>query len=201
MRANSISFSKRSFWLGFLFILPFFFTSCGGDEEADEDGMNIDDDYYEYQDFNLASFEIDATIKLPDETANIGASMKPEVIHTEGDIYWEINVGPNYQMVVEDFANIKNLVKDEKKTLADHKFFKIKYLVDEEDMIVYERTLVADGNKKASPTVGVDHVSYHVFGEVEIDGVHYKFASREEGFEKMIIEIMAKSIRSIKANK
>ena len=104
-------------------------------------------------------------------------------------------------MVVEDFANIKNLVKDEKKSLAEQGFFKIKYLVDEEDMIVYERTLIADGDKKASPTVGVEHRSFHVFGQKEINGVTYKFASREEGFEKMIIEIMAKSIRSLNPNK
>ena len=183
-----------------LIALPLFFTSCGETEE-NPDEVVLDEDYYEYQDFSLTNYEIPATIKLPDETANIGASTKPEVIHTEGDIYWEINVGPNFQMVIEDFANIKNLVKDEKKTLSEQKFFKIKYLIDEEDLIVYERTLIADGDKKASPTVGVEHRSFHVFGQKEINGVTYKFASREEGFEKMIIEIMAKSIRSIKPNK
>jgi hypothetical protein len=194
-------FVKLNFWMIFLFSVPMFLVSCGGEEATGEDEVSLDDDYYEFQDFNLAPFEIDATIKLPDETANIGASTKPEVIHTEGDIYWELNVGPNFQMVIEDFANIKNIVKDEKKALAENDFFKIKYLVEEDDMIVYERILIPTGDSKASPTVGVEHRSFHVCGQKEINGVTYKFASREEGFEKMIIEIMAKSIRSLEPNK
>lgn len=199
MSATSIQIKKSIFWLSIVFFLPLFISSCGGDEVQDDE-ITIDDDYYEFQDFNLAPYEIDATIKLPDETANIGASTKPEVTHTEGDLFWEINIGTNFQMVIEDFANIKNIVKDEKKALAEKDFFKIKYLVDEDDLIVYERRLIPTGDSKASPTVGVEHSSYHVFGQKEINGVTYKFASREEGFEKMIIEIMAKSIRSIKPN-
>lgn len=180
-----------------------FLVACSEEQEDPQtDEIVVDEDYYEYQDFNLAPYEINATIKLPDETANIGAATKPEVIHSEGDLYWTLNVGQNFQMTIEDYANFTDVIKEEKQTLEDQKkFFKVKYLVEEDDLIVYERTLVPSGESKASPTVGVEHKSYHVCGQKVVNGITYKLASREEGFEKMIIEIMAKSIRSLQENK
>jgi hypothetical protein len=62
--------------------------------------------------------------------------------------------------------------------------------------------LIVKGSKKASPTVGVEHKSYHVYGQKIIDGITYELRSRDEGYEaKNIIELMAKSIKSFKANK
>lgn len=178
----------------------FAFQSCTDPEEKkDNNGeINLDDDYYEFQLFDMSDHGIDAYINLPDETANIGASTKPAVKHMVDDIYWQIEVGPNFSLNIEDWAANKDLVKVEKKELAAKKFFKVKYLVDEPDLIIYERTLVVKGTDKASPTVGVEHKSYHVYGQKTIDGVNYALESREEGFEKKIIELMAKSIRSLK---
>ena len=176
------------------------FNSCSETKpvEKDSEGIDLDEDYYEFQAFDMAEYGVDAYIFLPDETANIGASTKPDVQHIPDDIYWEINVGPNYSLHIEDFASISNLVKVEKKELAAKKFFKVKYLVDDKDLIVYERTLLVKGTDKASPSVGVEHKTYHVYGQKTIDGVTYALESREEGFEKVIIELMAKSIRSFK---
>ncbi|MFT5779279.1 MAG: hypothetical protein ACI837_002236, partial [Crocinitomicaceae bacterium] len=77
-------------------------------------------------------------------------------------------------------------------------FFKIRYLIDEKDMILYERTLMVSGDKKASPTVGVEHRTYHVYGQKTVDGVIYGLQSPQDGCEKVIIELMAKSIKSFK---
>lgn len=177
------------------------FTSCGGDEteqpnQADQE-IVIDEDYYEFQTFDLSPYDLPAYISLPDETANIGAS-KPEVKHTEDDIYWTINVGPNFQMVITDCGDIKDLMKTEKELLTQIQNFKLDYIVDDPELIVYKRTLIVDGVDKASPTVGVEHVSYHVFGTKKIGGFNYTFKSRPEGYEKGLIELMAKSIKSIK---
>jgi hypothetical protein len=193
----------KYFTLVGIFGMSLLFSSCTEPEEKEkEDGeMVIDDDYYEFQDFDLSDHGIDAYISLPDETANIGASTKPMVTHTEDDIYWQINVGPNFSLNIEDYASINDLVKVEKKELSEKKFFKVKYLVDDEDLIIYERTLLVKGTDKASPTVGIEHKSYHVYGQKTIDGVTYALESREEGYEKVIIELMAKSIRSFKPKK
>lgn len=187
----------------FFLIIPVvtLFTACGGDDaevlgQQDQE-IVIDEDYYEFQTFDMSPYDLPAYISLPDETANIGAS-KPEVRHTEDDIYWTINVGPNFQMIITDCGDIKDLMKTEKELLSQIQNFKLDYIVDEQDLILYKRTLIVEGSEKASPTVGVEHVSYHVFGTKKIGGFNYTFKSRPEGYEKGLIELMAKSIKSIK---
>ncbi len=174
--------------------------SCGS-EEVDPNAGEIvfDDDYYEFQDFNLANHDIPAFISLPDETANIGASTKPEIIHIEDDIKWEVNVGQNFQLMIEDYGDLTDLIEVEKKELAEQTFFKVNYIIDEPDMILYERTLIVKGAKKGSSKVGVEHRSYHVYGQKVINGITYELQSREYGYEKVIIELMAKSIKSMKS--
>ncbi len=184
-----------------IFSLLFLAFSCGTDEPTSDDEIVVDDDYYEFQDFNLEPFGISALISLPDETANIGAATKPEVIHVEDDIKWEIQVGPNYQLMIEDYGDLNDLIEVEKKELAEQTFFKINYVIDEKDMILYERTLLVKGSEKASDKVGIEHRSYHVYGQKTIDGITYELQSREDGYEKMIIELIAKSIKSFKPKK
>jgi len=176
----------------------FVFTSCGDDKpNPDSQDVTIDDDYYEFQDFIMTDYDIPAVISLPDETANIGASTRPEVKHEES-FKWEINVGPKFQLLIEDFGILDDLVEEKKKELADQKIFKIKYLVDEPELIVYERTLLVTGSKYAAPEVGIEHKSYHVYGQKTIDKIIYGLSTAQEGCEKHIVELMAKSIKSFK---
>jgi hypothetical protein len=186
-------------------LLSFFILliSCGETivDDSNDGEINVNDDYYEFQDFDLQGHDIPAVISLPDETANIGASTKPEIIHIEDDIKWEVKIGPNFQLHIEDYADITDLIEVEKKELADQKFFKVKYLIDEDDLILYERTLLVKGTDNASPKVGVEHKSYHVYGQKIVDGITYELQSREDGYEKKIIELMAKSIKSFKQSK
>ncbi len=172
-------------------------SSCSSkpEEPKTNDGIEIDEDYYEFQMIDMSKYGIKAYLQLPDETANIGASTKPEILHPE-DHLWQIDVGPNFTLHIEDMANIRDNVKEEKRELSRKKFFKIKYLIDEPDMILYQRELIVKGSQGASSTVGIEHKSYHVFGQKTIDGITYVLESREEGYEKIIIELMAKSIKS-----
>ncbi|MDB4516763.1 hypothetical protein N9089_04110 [Crocinitomicaceae bacterium] len=174
-------------------------TSCSDDdkESEKEDTISIDDDYYEFQMVDFSKYGINAYIQLPDETANIGASTRPEIIHPEEHI-WQVDVGRNFTLHIEDMANIRDNVKEEKRELSRKKFFKVKYLIDEPDMILYQRELIVKGTDRAASSVGVEHKSYHVFGQKTIDGITYVLESREEGYEKIIIELMAKSIKSFK---
>lgn len=192
------SFLLKTAGFASLFFSMFLLVNCGGDQtEENPNGLNLDDDYYEFQDFIMKKYDINAVISLPDETANIGASTRPEVIHNES-FKWEINVGPKFQLHIEDFGNYDDLVIEKKKELADKKFFKIKYLIDEKDLIVYERTLVVSGSKKASSRVGTDHISYHVYGQKSVDKIIYGLSSSDEGCDKHIVELMAKSIKSFR---
>ncbi len=178
-----------------LLALPLAIGACGSDAD---DSELTDEDLYEFQGFSLKPYEIPVMIMLPDETANIGASTKPEVLHVEGDFKWQIHVGPNFHMVIDDWGSDRKMVADEKKRLKDLDFYSVKYIVDEPDFILYERTLKVDGKKGVSKSVGVEHKTYHVYGQKVINDITYVFQSRPEGYEKVIIDLMAKSIKSVK---
>ena len=135
---------------------------------------------------------------LPDETANIGASTTPEVIHAEDDFKWELILGTNFHMIIDDWGDDREMVSAEKKRLEGLNFYKIKYIENKPDFIFYERILKVEGEKSAPKSVGLEHKSYHVYGQKVIDGITYVFRSRDEGFEKVIIDFMAKSIKSVK---
>jgi len=183
--------------------IPFYFLmaftlmlgSCGDDTAA---GELTDEELYEFQGFNMKPYDIPIMIMLPDETANIGASTKPEVIHVEDDFKWELHVGPNFHMIIDDWGSDRKMVVDEKKRLAGLNFYNIKYLVDEPEFILYEQTLKVDGKKGVSKKIGVEHKTYHVYGQKVINDITYVFRSRDEGYEKVIIDLMAKSIKSVK---
>lgn len=194
---------KGYFTIGKFYFILFLLVVASCNTKT-EPTINIPDDleeYYEFQGFDLGEYGIPATIMLPDETANIGASTKPEVEHLESDFYWNIYVGQNFHLYIEDYGDNADLVQAQKKKLENTQFYDVNYIVDEPDLIVYEVTLKVRGHEKASESVGVKHVSYHVYGEHVINGVHYELRSRDEGFERPIINLMAKSIRSFKERK
>ena len=80
-------------------------------ETVETDLNNID--YTEFEGKSLKEYEIPALIMLPDQTSNIGAAIEPEIIHEEGDFKWEITIGPNFTMKIEDYGNEKNMVEEE----------------------------------------------------------------------------------------
>lgn len=186
---------KKWSYLILLLAFPMFFVGCGGTSETEE---LTDEELYEFQGFSMEPYEIPVMIMLPDETANIGASTKPEVIHVEDDFKWELMVGPNYHMIIDDWGSDRTMVATEKKKLAGLNFYKINYLIDEPDLIMYERELKVDGQKNAAKSVGVEHKTYHVYGQKVINDITYVFRSRDDGFERMIIDLMVKSIKSVK---
>jgi len=57
---------------------------------------------------------------------------------------------------------------------------------------------MVSGSKYAAPEVGVEHKSYHVYGQKTINNIIYGLSSPEEGCDKHIVELMAKSIKSFK---
>lgn len=177
------------------------FVQCKQEAPSDGDKIDLNDNYDVFQAFDLSPFDIKANLMLPDETANIGASTKPEVIHEEDGFKWDIRVGPNFEVHIEDWGANRGLVADKKSQNEDLEIYEIEYLVDEPDFIIYETKLKVNGEKNAPKSVGIPHITYHVFAEKVIDGITYEFRSPDAGYERVIIELMAKTIRSAKANK
>ena len=187
---------KKTVFTCFIITAFALLSSCENDSIDQNKALDQSENYDNFQKFELKDFDIPAIIQLPDETANIGAATKPEVFHKADGFKWDIKVGPNFTLHIEDWGANKGLVADKKKQLSELDIFDIEYYVEEDDFIIYKLTLKVKGVQKASKDVGIPHESWHVFAEKEIDGITYELRSPEEGFEKVIIELMAKTIRS-----
>jgi hypothetical protein len=171
-------------------------NSCGGKEKTEDNTTAVNaTDYTDFQGKSLKEFGIPALIMLPDQSSNVGASIEPEINHTDGDYKWELKVGPNFTLLIEDFGKEKDLIAREKKRLADFPFYNIEYIEDSSNVIFYKQTLKYKNN--GNKDVGVDHTSYHCYAIKEINGITYVLRSPDEGYHKPIIEIMLKTIRSM----
>ena len=90
----STFFQLKTIVLGMIVFV--FLSGCNTDPKDLLDGNQDElEEYYEFQGFDLSAYDIPAVIMLPDETANIGASTKPEVIHTEDNFYWDTKININ----------------------------------------------------------------------------------------------------------
>jgi hypothetical protein len=155
-----------------------------------------DKEMLDFVPFNLIQYGIPAVMMLPDETSNIGAVTKPEVIHLDNDFKWKIKVGQQFQILIEDYGDYSNLVDIKRKELRDQTIFKIRYLQNEKDIIVFEKTLLVKGAKKAPLKLGLTHRSYHVYGQKKIGNITYELKCDDNGEEEFVIKLMAKTINS-----
>ena len=187
---------KFKFIIYSLFISCLTLTACSNSSDSKEQ-EGIDEALLDFNKFSLKSFDIPATILLPDETSNIGASTKVEVTHTEGDFLWDLKVGPNFELVINDWGNDKEILNAEVKKLKNLDFYNVKFLKKTATTLLYERTLNVDGKKNASKNVGIEHKSYHLFMTKTIQNIIYTFETNDGGSTKEIIELQEKCINSI----
>lgn len=185
--------------IALIFLIALMFYSCNSNENNSSDyELDLLEEYYEFQGLDLTRYDIPAIIMLPDETANIGASTKPEILHRMDDFYWDIKVGANFELHIEDYGDNKDLVANHKAKLKQIGLFEINYLIDEKDLVLYEQKLIVKGEVNAPKSVGFEHKSYHVYGQRTIDDITYELRSRDAGHDEKYIQLMAKSIRSLK---
>jgi len=183
--------------LSLLFSIFLLISSCS---EKATNNENESINLYDFTPLNLNEFEIPATILLPDETFNIGASTKVEVNHVEGDFKWDIAIGPNFKFRIDDWGDDKQILQAEKDKLDNLEFYKITFLKNTENLIIYKRELKASGSKKASKKVGTEHITYHICYMKEINGIVYLFKNNDEGSSKRIVDLLEKSFESLKTN-
>ena len=180
----------------YLFISCLTFTACT-DSVDNKESESVDESLLDFNKFSLQPYDIPASILLPDETSNIGASTKVEVSHTEGDFLWCLQVGPNFELVINDWGTDKEILNAEVKKLKNLDFYNVKFIKKTATTLLYERTLNVDGRKNASKNVGIEHKSYHLFMTKTIQNIIYTFESNDGGSTKEIVELQEKCINSI----
>ncbi|WP_299202883.1 hypothetical protein [Brumimicrobium sp.] len=183
-----------------LLSLGMMFSSC--EEEVEEvNGIRVEypeelDDLDEFEAFSLKPYNIEALIYIPDATANIGASTAPEMIHELNGYQWDLRVGQNFHLTIEDWGT-DDAFKDYLMQLEDQKVYTIEFLEKEDNFAYYKAKLNVKG-KGDNENVGVEHTTYHVVAQHTIEGVNYLFKTNKDGHPKPITDYMAKSVKSVK---
>ena len=180
-----------------LLIFSLLFISCNDCSESDtkeDQNKNIglaNLAALDMNEFSLVPYGLNLTILLPEVESSAGTSILPEVIHEDGHYLWQLNIGKQFNLVIEDFGKEKNKVTKEKEYLIGKSdIFKYEYIIDEPEIIMYKRELHKDqGGEK----------SYHCYGEMEVEGYTIILRTTESGGFRAVVLDMISSIKSAKA--
>ena len=173
-------------------------SSCSGkaEEKRKEEQLNQESDkYYQFSELNLSEFDFMASIKVPDETAGIGASFKPVITHDE-DFKWTISAGPNFMLYIEDYGDYSLLMNDFKKKMYSSDLFDIKIISEKNGVILYSRQIkktTTDAKNEESK-----HITFHLYAIKKLGNVYYEIKNKDEGDSKKVSELMEKSVASLK---
>ena len=192
---------KKVYFVVAIISIGMLFPSCGGQSNGDGSDLNVEypeenEDLYSFEAFNLKPYGIDAYIYIPDETANIGASINPEVAHEQDGYQWELTVGAHFNITIEDWGD-DDAFKAKIEELKNQDIYTIEFLEQEDNFAYYKSTLKVVGDKKGNENIGVKHETYHVIAQHTIEGINYIFKTGDSGAPKPITEYMAKSVKNV----
>jgi hypothetical protein len=171
--------------------------SCKSKNQEDRQQEEIygdNDKYYQFSELNLTAYGFNATIKIPDETTGIGASFEPIVRHEE-DFKWVISAGPNFNVFIEDYGDFSTLMNDFKQKINSSDFFTITIMSEKNGVISYSRKIK---DNKLDQNKELDQTTYHIYASKKLGNVNYEIKNREEGNTLKVIQLMEKSIASLK---
>jgi hypothetical protein len=153
------------------------------------------DKYYQFAQLTLSDFDFNASIFIPDETAGIGASFKPIISHEE-DFKWTISAGPNFTLFIEDYGDYSSLMDEFEAKISKSDFFDISIISKKNGIILYQRSIKKNTLSDASSKE--NHISFHLYAIKNINGIYYELKNKEEGDTRKVIELMEKSVESLK---
>lgn len=157
--------------------------------------MDNQKDYSEFKKFKLSPYGLDISLYLPDQTAEIGASVLPEVVYEENGFKWQVSIGENFSIVINDRGNNVHFIRDKIAELKSLSMFEYKFLINTPELVLYERKLRPNYN--FSEKYKHSYTSYHVIGIKKIDDYYYSFESIDEGTQLNYIQLITQSIQSI----
>ena len=186
-----------------LIVLGSLFYACdSNNKDDDSNSLNVQydeesEDLYHFEAFSLKPYEINALVYLPDATANIGAATDPKMVHEMDDYQWDLYVGQNFHMHIEDWGEEYALKAHLEELKDQSEIYDVEFLEQEDNFVYYKSKLKVDGSS-SKKDVGVDHVSFHVVAQHKIDGINYIFRTNKEGHPKPITDYMATSVKNVK---
>lgn len=195
-----LNMKKLAFFLLITAGLAFTITSCGGedgeekesDSQSESTGGDDESDLIDLSDMaleDLSDHGLPTKIKLPQIPGRSG-DIIPFTVENQDDFRWFIQIGEEgdlYRLIIENAEGFENIMEDQKNSFQS--FFTIDYIVEEEDIIMYKKTVKSEESVPEQ---------YHIFGVVEIGGIPYKVMSDWTiPFNKLAAKRMYKSVKSL----
>lgn len=155
------------------------------------------DDLNNFEAFSLSPYGINAMIYLPDASSEIGVATDPKVDYRVDGFKWDLYLGQNFHMRIDDWG-VEDGIKMHKEQLKLNKsVYEVEFLEEKPDFIYYKRTLRSEGVNGTDSNIGIEHVSYHIYGLHTIDGVNYVFRTNDDGHAKTTTDYMAITIKNV----
>lgn len=178
---------KKSF---LLLLAPaiLFLSSCGGGEEGGEkkDGETTTDEVDLEglaADDTLREHGLKATVYVPEELAPDGTQIPADITPDEDAMMWRVRSGKKFDVIIRISDGDGDYIKRKKADL-DNSIFKIEYIDEKENYILYKATL-PDGSA---------HEFYKFYGVKKVDGDDYEYYTSETAeLRKGDIELVKKS--------
>ncbi len=171
-------------------------NSCGGSNEKEKGSENDSTatenselDLEGMVEHDLSGSGLKANLMVPEEMSpnNVPFPVRDSVL-IEG-VAWEVLIGENYKLILEEADGKGNLIANEKKRLEETGIYDLTYEIDKPNVILYQANLKNGAGSKAF---------YHVYGIVKIEGKDFIAKSDEAGdFNKGQAEKMLKSIMAM----
>jgi hypothetical protein len=150
-------------------------------------------DYIQYDSLDLSKYDLAAQIMLPNASAGIGTSMKPTVNYEMGGFKWELAVGRNFTLLIEDYGDYAyRFAEFKRKLLKPNKFFEIEIVKQTKDLLIYRR-------KVKGEFVAQKNARFYIYSVRRIGQNYYEIMNREQGDTKKVVDFMYHSIQSLKA--
>jgi hypothetical protein len=178
---------SKKFLIYLLAPVAMMIASCGGgdsegkagEEGSDEtnlDGMVGDD--------TLKVHGLNTTIWVPEELAPDGTQIPSQIEADADNMLWKLKSGKKFHIVIRVVDGEGNYIKRKKEELAGG-IFKVEYLEDKEDYVMYKASLPEDATKLEF---------FKFYGVKKVNGEEYEFYTEESAeLRKLDVELVKKS--------
>ena len=168
------------------FLLLVFTLSCEQDKPRSYD-------YIQYSSLDLSACDLSARIMLPNASAGIGTSIKPNIEYEIGGFKWKLSVGRNFTLLIEDYGDYAyRFAEFKRKLLKPNQFFEIEIVRQTNDILIYRR-------KVKGEFVAQKNARFYIYGVKRIRENYYEIMNREQGDTIRVVDFMYYSIQSLKA--
>ena len=171
-----------------LVFLLFFLAACSQNKTDSFD-------YVQYTPFDMRPYDLSIQLMLPNASSGIGTSIKPKVSYEVGGFKWQLQVGRNFMLHIEDYGdNAYRFAEFKRKLLKPNKFFEIEIVKQTKNILIYPR-------KVKGAFVSQKNARFYIYAVRKIDQNYYEIMNREQGDTKRVVDFMYHTIESIKSKK